>query len=801
MSVRSGQSITVEFTTRAFATGAATDATGTPTGTIYVNGTADAASVTVTNQATGRYKAAVTLPTLAVGDVVSLLITATVSGVTDTDKVWEDTKDLVIDSAGLVDANAVKLGPSGSGTAQTARDIGASVLLSSGTGTGQVKLSGGYVAPNWGDVGNPTTTVGLSGTTVKTATDVETDTADIQSRLPTSLSNGRMKSDTEALGGATDGIANLNDLGAQGYDPALHRVLRVASTDSAEALGTQAKADVNGECDTALTDYGALKPTDAGRTLDVSADGGAGLDWSNIHSPTSTVNLSGTTIATTQQVDLNTIKTQAVTCAAGVTVLASVGTAAASTAQTGDAYARLGAPAGASVSADVAAVKTDTGNLVTRIPSALFSGITSLAQWLGLIAGKQVGNTTARTEINATGAGSGTFDETTDSVQAIRDRGDAAWTTGSGGGLDAAGVRSALGMASANLDTQLGAIDDFLDTEVAAIKAKTDNLPADPADASDIAASFSSVASTLSTIAGYLDTEVAAILAAVDTEVGAIKAKTDNLPASPAATGDAMTLTSGERTAIANEVEAQIIDDTDSEKVLQAIIDKIAAANPSLDDLTLGAIASAVRTELAVELARIDAAITTRLATASYTAPPSAATNASAVRTELTTELGRIDAAITTRATPAQVATELATYDGPTNAEFEARTLPSASYAEPGDAMTLADSEDVYPADIGFTIDDTNARDEYTVQWFRNGTPVTSGVTVPTIQAIKRANGTDLIPSSVMTQIGSTGAYKYDASTTERTTAGEAVVVVASATINGATRTWRKVITRDVETA
>lgn len=52
---------------------------------------------------------------------------------------------------------------------------------------------------------------------------------------------------------------------------------------------------------------------------------------------------------------------------------------------------------------------------------AIFTGITSLAQWLGLIAGKQVGNTTARTELRATGAGSGTFDETTDSTQAIAD--------------------------------------------------------------------------------------------------------------------------------------------------------------------------------------------------------------------------------------------------------------------------------------------------------------------------------------------------------------------------------------------
>jgi len=52
--------------------------------------------------------------------------------------------------------------------------------------------------------------------------------------------------------------------------------------------------------------------------------------------------------------------------------------------------------------------------------------------------------------------------------------------------LDASGTRSAIGLASANLDLQLTAIDDYLDTEIAAIKAKTDNLPASPAATGDI---------------------------------------------------------------------------------------------------------------------------------------------------------------------------------------------------------------------------------------------------------------------------------------------------------------------------
>lgn len=169
----------------------------------------------------------------------------------------------------------------------------------------------------------------------------------------------------------------------------------------------------------------------------------------------------------------------------------------------------------------------------------------------------------------------------------------------------------------------------------------------------------------------------------------------------PAGAGDAMTLTTGERTAVANEVEAQIIDDTDSEKVLQAITNKIAAANPDLSGLTLAAIAAQVRTELTVELDRIDASISSRsvagdamtLTSGERTAVANeveaqiidetdsekvlqaitnkiAAANpslagltlaaiAAQVRTELTTELARIDASIGSRATPATAASAI----------------------------------------------------------------------------------------------------------------------------------------------
>jgi hypothetical protein len=63
--------------------------------------------------------------------------------------------------------------------------------------------------------------------------------------------------------------------------------------------------------------FGALKPTVAGRTLDVSSGGEAGIDFANIGSPTTTVNLSGTTVkAVTDAVTVGTISANAMNASA-----------------------------------------------------------------------------------------------------------------------------------------------------------------------------------------------------------------------------------------------------------------------------------------------------------------------------------------------------------------------------------------------------------------------------------------------------------------------------------------------------
>lgn len=99
--------------------------------------------------------------------------------------------------------------------------------------------------------------------------------------------------------------------------------------------------------------------------------------------------------------------------------------------------------------------------------------------------------------------------------------------------LDAAGTRAAIGLASANLDTQIAAMAAYIDTEVAAIKAKTDNLPSDPADASVVAAQIAAVQAVVDAI--LIDTaeigSAGAGLTALATaaNLALVKAKTDLL--------------------------------------------------------------------------------------------------------------------------------------------------------------------------------------------------------------------------------------------------------------------------------
>lgn len=64
------------------------------------------------------------------------------------------------------------------------------------------------------------------------------------------------------------------------------------------AAGTVDSVSVVGETigSFSIENRSAVMPTTPGRTLDISAGGEAGVDWANVGSPTTTVNLSATTV-------------------------------------------------------------------------------------------------------------------------------------------------------------------------------------------------------------------------------------------------------------------------------------------------------------------------------------------------------------------------------------------------------------------------------------------------------------------------------------------------------------------------
>lgn len=103
-------------------TGALSTPTVGPTGTLYVDGVSNAASVTITG--TNPYKWAVTLPTLTVGQSVQVYITATIATIATAAIVFEDIGDTA-----LASDNAATLGAAGAGLTSIPNSAGVTSLL------------------------------------------------------------------------------------------------------------------------------------------------------------------------------------------------------------------------------------------------------------------------------------------------------------------------------------------------------------------------------------------------------------------------------------------------------------------------------------------------------------------------------------------------------------------------------------------------------------------------------------------------------------------------------------------------
>lgn len=197
--------------------------------------------------------------------------------------------------------------------------------------------------------------------------------------------------------------------------------------------------------------------------------------------------------------------------------------------QTGDSFARVGAPAGASVSADIAAVKVDTAAILVdtgttldaRIPAALVSGRMDAS------VGAMAANVLTATAINAdaiTAAkiADGAIDAATlasDTITAAKIASDA-FTAAKFHSDVTTELQSGLATAASitTLSGKVDTIDDFLDTEMAAVLADTNELQTDWADGGrlDLILDARASQSSVDTIDNFVDTEVAAIKAVTD---------------------------------------------------------------------------------------------------------------------------------------------------------------------------------------------------------------------------------------------------------------------------------------------
>jgi hypothetical protein len=275
-----------------------------------------------------------------------------------------------------------------------------------------------------------------------------------------------------------------------------------------------------------------------------------------------------------------------------------------------------------------------------------------------------------------------------------------------------------------------------------------------PTSAPTAAAVASAVRTELTEISN-LDATISSRLADADytapanSDISAIKIKTDNLPASPAAVSDIPTTAQ-----IATAVEGSLLNEGDGQAVLNAIVGAI--GNQNLSEVSLVAairsdlertggkidsiptdsapsaasvatavwsastkeitggtvttltnspdvpteaeIAAQVRTELSVELGRIDQAISTRLAASAYTAPSTPSAIADEVRVELASELANLDAPVSGATAPSaatvasQVRTELTAELAKVSALNTERLANVATTAIVGNLLAQANS-------------------------------------------------------------------------------------------------------------
>lgn len=370
-----------------------------------------------------------------------------------------------------------------------------------------------------------------TGTTLQAELDgIQADTEDIQSRLPAALTaGGNIKSDMLALNGGTQSAADLKDFADDGYDPSTNKVQGVVLTDtlttytgntpqtgdSFARLGAPAGASVSADIlavDNLVDDLESRigTPSDLGGGATVAANladieaqtddiGTAGAGLTAINLPDQTMNITGN-ITGNLSGSVGSVTGAVGSVTAGVTLAASA----------------IQAIWDALTSA-LTTVGSIGKLLVDNINATISSRLASASYTTPPTAAANADAVWDETLSDHLTAGS-----TGNALNAAGAAGDP-WSTALPGAYGAGTAGKIIGdninatISSRATQTSVDTIDDFLDTEIAAIKAKTDNLPSDPADASDIATATNAILADTNAILADTGTDGVVVAAASKT--------------------------------------------------------------------------------------------------------------------------------------------------------------------------------------------------------------------------------------------------------------------------------------------
>ena len=353
----------------------------------------------------------------------------------------------LIDGGDLLDVNVTHIAD----TAQTGRDVGASVLLSAGTGTGQVSLSSGAVT-----VGTNNDKTGYTASTVSDKTGyslASSQTFNVTGNITGNLS-GSVGSVTGAVGSVTGGVTVTTNNDKTGYALTVTPPTAAAIADAVcdEALSGHSTPGTVGIAITDTLGYSTATRTALTDLRAAALDRIVGTLATGTHNPQSgdtyAIVNNGTYGNSALETLVDGIETS---LAAGVTVTTNNDKTGYSLTVTPPTAAQVRAEIDSN-STQLAAIVADTAEIQSELADGgrtdlLIDGIKAKTDQLTFTTPNSVDATATvstaglATEANQTtiinhltDVKGATFSGATDSLEAIRNRGDVAWITGGTGG-------------------------------------------------------------------------------------------------------------------------------------------------------------------------------------------------------------------------------------------------------------------------------------------------------------------------------------------------------------------------------